>query len=137
MKHSSKVLNACKLMREELRKTHHSKKECETIPSQLSNWSIILSRIDSVYDEDCSCSFTKQDFEKAMEIFPKFQSNVSRYLNYVGNKKECAEICQVLKEFVSEKQSLLELNKQHFLSIEREAMGVEIDYTYCMCKDDF
>ena len=88
MKHSSKVLNACKLMREELKKSHHSKQECETIPSQLANWSIILSRIDSVYDENGSCSFTERDFELAMRIFPVFQSKVSKYLNYAANKQE-------------------------------------------------
>ena len=66
MKTSSEVLDACNAMRQELKKSHHSKKGCETIPSQLTNWFLILDRIDSVYDVDSDNNFDEDDFEKAM-----------------------------------------------------------------------
>ena len=139
MKRSSVVLDACNAMREELKKSHHSKKECETIPSQLSNWYLILEKINSVYDEDSENDFEQVDFEKAMKVFPKFQSAVSKYKNYAGQNKDCVQICKVLSSFVSEMQSLLELNKQAFLEIERYYANTSnlVDYAYCMCKDDY
>lgn len=139
MKTSSVVLNACNSMREEFKKSHHSKKECETIPSQLANWALILDRIDSVYDEDSENNFDETDFEKAMKVFPKFQSVVSKYKNYARQKKECVQICKVLSGYVSDVQSLLELNKQAFLEIERyyATPGNFVDLEYCMTADDY
>lgn len=139
MKTSSVVLDACNSMREEFKKSHYSKKECETIPSQLSNWALILDRIDSVYDEDCENNFDETDFEKAMKVFPKFQSTVSNYKNYAKQKKECVQICKVLSTYVSGVQSLLELNKQAFLEIERYYAnpGNLVDLEYCMTADDY
>lgn len=138
MKRSSAVLDACNNMREELKKSHHSKKECETVPSQLANWYLILERINSVYDEDSDNDFDEADFEKAMKVFPKFQSLVSKYKNYAGQKKECVQICKVLSNFVSEKQSLLELNKQSFINIERyyACSANFVDPGLCWCSDD-
>ena len=138
MKHSSVVLDACKDMREELKKSHHSKKECETIPSQLSNWYLILEKIDSIYDEYSENNFDRVDFEKAMEIFPKFQSTVSKYINYAGQKKNCVKICKVLRKFVSDIQSLLELNKQAFLKIDQyyACSANFVDPGLCWCSDD-
>jgi len=138
MKHSSMVLDAFKDMRQELRQSHHIKSECETIPSQLSNWYQILVKVDSVYDENSENNFSQDDFERARKIFSKFQSTVSRYKNYAAHKKECVHICKVLSSFVSKMQSLLELNKQAFQRIERyyACSANLVDPGLCWCSDD-
>ena len=90
----------------------------------------------SVYDEDSENNFDETDFEKAMKVFPKFQSVVSKYKNYARQKKECVQICKVLSAYVSDVQSLLELNKQAFLEIERyDANPGNLEY--CMTADDY
>ena len=120
MKKSSVVLDAIKAMREELKQSHHSKKECETITSKLSNWYLVLAKVGSIYDWKGKANFNRNDFEKAEKIFPKFQSEISRYKEYAGQKKECVQICKVLSDFVSLMQSRLDLNKQAFMRIDQD-----------------
>ena len=69
MKHSSMVLDAFKDMRQELRQSHHTKSECETIPSQLSNWYQILVKVDSVYDENSENNFSQDGHSEGQKWY--------------------------------------------------------------------